>query len=81
MDEERIELYGLDVFDIINLIRRKNGAYIRIVLDELETKIEDPGKFREVRKVVLDGFNNYTRSILRSLLGGNIEGLYFYEDV
>ena len=43
MDEERIELYGLDVFDIINLIRRKNGAYIRIVLDELETKEFDVG--------------------------------------
>jgi len=38
---------------------------------------EEPEKYTILRKILLDYFNDYTRSIFRILMGDDIEGSHF----
>ena len=65
-----IEITSLGVVDILDVIKRRNGKYIKITLDELENVDGlDPETFQAVRKVVLDNFNGYQRSLVKLFLG------------
>jgi len=67
---------GLNMFDVINLISRKNRRYMANALDELEEILgKDSEQFIAARKVVLDTMNDYTRSVFVTLFG-NIEGIF-----
>jgi len=67
---------GLNMFDVINLISRKNRRYMANALDELEEILgKDSEQFIAARKVVLDTMNDYTRSVFVNLFG-NIEGIF-----
>ncbi len=68
-----VTIDGLDLIDVLQQISRKKSKFIRITLDELEKIIDDKKTFMDVRKVVLDGYNDYTRSFMR-LFFGEIEG-------
>lgn len=61
---------GLDAFDIIRFIIKKNKRYQAIFLNELEEVLApDSENYIRVRKLYLDSQNNYTRSILRAIFG------------
>lgn len=61
---------GLDLFDITDFIERKNKKFQAILLTEIEEVIpKDSPEFKAIRKLVLDSFNNYTRSIMRAIFG------------
>jgi hypothetical protein len=67
---------GLNMFDIINFIQKKNKRYIANALDEIEEILDkDSEAFLKTRKVVLDTMNDYTRSVFVTLFG-NIEGIF-----
>lgn len=67
---------GLNMFDVINLISRKNRRYMANALDELEEVLgKDSEQFVRARKIVLDTMNDYTRSVFVTLFG-NIEGIF-----
>lgn len=73
--EAQVTIEGLDVIDVVNYITRKRDKFIAIMLSELEETIdEDSNEYKYVRKVVLDGMNDYTRSLMRALFG-DVEGL------
>lgn len=61
---------GLDVIDIIRVVSKKKNKFIALTLQEIE-QIEGmtPEVYDLVRKLILDGFNDYTRSLSRSLFG------------
>lgn len=73
MTEIRIE--GLDVFDVSRFLTKKRDKFIAIMLSDLELAFE-PGtkEYNYLRKVILDGMNDYTRSVVRVIFG-EIEGL------
>lgn len=67
-------IQGFDPIDVVNFIHRKNKKFLAVTLQEIEETLgEDSSKFLEVRKVILDGFNAYTKSILRVLFGNDYE--------
>lgn len=70
-----IVIDGLDILDILHFITNKRDKFIAIALAELEEQVA-PGtpEFRASRKIILDGFNDYTRSLLR-ILFGDVEGM------
>lgn len=73
--EPEIIIEGLDMVDVVRYISRKQDKFIAIVLADLEEVMEkDSNEYKFIRKVFLDGFNDYTRSIMRTLFG-NVEGL------
>ncbi len=73
--EPEVIIEGLDVIDVVRYITRKKDKFLAIALAELEETMEkDSNEYKYVRKVFLDAFNDYTRSILRTIFG-NIEGL------
>lgn len=73
--ESEVTIEGLDVVDVVKYISRKKDKFIAIVLADLEEVMEkDSNEYKYVRKVFLDGFNDYTRSIMRTFFG-SIEGL------
>jgi len=73
--EPEVIIEGLDVIDVVRYITRKKDKFLAIALAELEeTMDKDSNEYKYVRKVFLDAFNDYTRSILRTIFG-NIEGL------
>lgn len=73
MGEVRIE--GLDIIDVLNFVNKKQKKFIAEILAELETQLDpQSSEYRIVRKIILDGINDYTRSILRTILG-DVEGL------
>lgn len=71
----KIIIDGISMFDVIQFVSKKNGRYIATMLARLEEVLShDSKEFQEVRKIVLDGMNDYTRAILIEIFG-NIEGL------
>ena len=69
-----IFLNGLDLQDIVKYIKTKNKRYLAMTLQDVEELIgKDHPKYVLVRKSVLDGFNNYTRSLVRALFNEEIE--------
>jgi len=75
MEQPEVIIEGLDVIDVVRYISRKKDKFIAIVLADLEEVMEkDSNEYKFVRKLFLDGFNDYTRSVMRTLFG-NVEGL------
>jgi len=70
-----ITIEGLDLLDVVELISSKKDKFIAIMLSNLELKFPKGSKeYTYMRKIILDGMNDYTRSFLRVLFG-DIEGL------
>ena len=69
-----MEINGLDLKDILAIVNRKKGRYLALILSELESKIPED-EWVDARKCVLDYFNDFTRSIVRSIIGQDVEGL------
>lgn len=73
--DAQITIDGLDVIDVVQYITKKRDKFIAIMLADLEDVMdEDSNEYKFVRKVILDGMNDYTRSTMRTLFG-DIEGL------
>ncbi len=73
--EPEVIIEGLDVIDVVRYITRKKDKFLAIALAELEEAMDkESNEYKFIRKVFLDAFNDYTRSILRTIFG-NIEGL------
>jgi hypothetical protein len=67
---------GFNMFDLIEIIQKKNRRYIAHALDQVEEVLDpESEEFLLVRKIILDTQNTYTRSIFVTLFG-NIEGLF-----
>ena len=69
---------GLDLLDVLGLIKRKQRRYIALLLNDVEELMDDdPEVYSYLRKILLDYFNDYTRSIFRILIGEDVEGLTY----
>lgn len=64
----------VDVFELVRTIGTKNKVCQAKILQKLETVIDDPQEYAEVRKFVLDELNNLTRAYVKATFG-NIEFL------
>lgn len=70
-----IIIQGLDMVDALNVIENKKDKFVAIMLSDVELMFPKGSKeFKYIRKVILDGMNDYTRSYLR-ILFGDVEGL------
>ena len=70
MGKQVVEIDGLDLFDLISFISKKNKRFLAIMLAEVEEIVgKDSEEYQLLRKVILDGFNDYTRSIVRIIFG------------
>ena len=69
---------GLDLLDVLGLIKRKQRRYIALLLNDVEELVDtDSETYSYLRKILLDYFNDYTRSIFRILIGDDVEGLTY----
>lgn len=67
-------IQGLDVIDLIVVVGQKNKKFTAIALQEIEEILgKDSEEYKSIRKVFLDSFNNYTRSVMRSIFGDDFE--------
>jgi hypothetical protein len=65
-----VVIQGLDVLDVVRFIGKKNKKFQAILLNDIEDVLgADSQEYKLVRKLILDGFNNYTRSVLRVIFG------------
>ena len=73
MGEQPIE-NGLDMLDILSILERRKGTYLSLLLDDLEKSyLRTPTPtYEEVRKLILDYFNDYYRSFIRVITDGDI---------
>jgi hypothetical protein len=70
------EINGLDVLGIISTLSRRKQRHLAILLSKVEDVMnEDSEEFAQVRKYILDSYNDYVRSAARLLLADDIEGL------
>ncbi len=59
-------IQGLDLKDIIDFLEKKNKKFQAITLSEYEEILDkNSSEFRAIRKVTLDNYNNYTRSVIK----------------
>jgi hypothetical protein len=65
-------IQGFDILDVTKYIGQCNKKYQAILLSKIEDKVRDRDTFLQLRKDVLDSFNDYTRDIVESVFG-NIE--------
>ena len=74
-NDVEVTIDGLDMIDVVDYITKKRNKFIAMMLSELEEVMDvDSNEYKYVRKVILDGVNDYTRSMMRTLFG-NVEGL------
>lgn len=63
-------IQGLDTIDVAKIISKKNSKFLAIGLQELEESLDKTQpNFSNIRKIFLDSFNDYTRSIMRVIFG------------
>jgi len=73
-----VEISGLDLVGTITLVRRRQRRYLALLLADVETVLgKNTKEYKIIRKLILDNFNDYTRSIFRIVLGDEIEGLVY----
>ena len=73
--EPEITIEGLDVIDVLKYIGKKRNKFLALILAELEGTLDkNSDDYKVIRKVILDGVNDYTRSLLR-ILFGNVGGM------
>ncbi len=70
MERIPVAIQGLDILDVQDFITKKNKKFQAILLSDLEDILDpDSDSYKQVRKLILDSFNNYTRSIFRVIFG------------
>jgi hypothetical protein len=70
-----MNIFGM--WETIKFLKRKKNKFIAVTLDELENilpKEEYPQEYELVRKLILDMFNDYHRSVYKIVLGIDVEG-------
>jgi hypothetical protein len=73
MDKGKI-IQGIDLLDAIKFIDRKCNVHIAVLLGNLEDVLgKDTEYYKKVRKLVLDSFNSYKKSILMIIFGTDFE--------
>lgn len=73
--EKGVVMQALDLLEIIGLISRKNKKFQATMLQEIEDIVgKDSDEFLKIRHVILDGLNEYTRTILKAIFGTSFEG-------
>ena len=65
---------GLPEIEIIKLINKRKKRYCAIALNDLEELIGQGEQFKEIRKIVLDNMNGFTRSVF-TVIGIDVEGI------
>lgn len=70
MNNNPIIIQGVNLLDLLKFIERKNKKFQATLLSQVE-EIVDPEseKYLYIRKLILDSFNNYTRSIIKAIFG------------
>lgn len=67
-------IVGLDPIDIYFFINRKSKKYQAVLLHDIEEILgKNSEEFPQIRKLVLDSYGNYTRSIQRIVFGDDFE--------
>lgn len=59
----------VNVLELVKVIGRKNKVAQAKILQKLETVIDDPQEYAEVRKFILDELNNLTRAYVNTTFG------------
>lgn len=72
MKKTGVIIQGFDILDVTKYISQCNKKYQAILLSKLEESVKDRNTFLQIRKYVLDAFNDYTRDVVESVFG-NIE--------
>jgi hypothetical protein len=66
---------GIDLLDVIGCVDHKCKGFPRKMLDSIEAELrDDPEQYLKIRKIVLDGLNDYKRTILNTIFGTDFEG-------
>lgn len=66
---------GIDLLDVIGFVDHKCKVFQRKMLDSIEAELrDDPEQYLKIRKIVLDGLNDYKRTILNTIFGTDFEG-------
>jgi len=72
--ETGVIIEGLNVLEIVKFLNDKNKKYLAITLNNIEDVVEpNSEEYKQIRKEVLDGFNEYTRAIVAVLFGDQLE--------
>lgn len=68
--QTKVEIEGLDMIDVLSFIDNKKKKFIAVTMTDIESIIPtDAENYALIRKAILDGFNDYTRSMIRVLFG------------
>lgn len=70
MNNKDVVIQGVDLCDIVEFMNKKNKRFQAMTLSNLE-EILDPksNEFKYTRKIFLDCFNNFNRSVIEALFG------------
>lgn len=69
LKETGIIIRGFDLLDVVKFIGRTNKKYQAILLSQLEDLDLERETYETIRKLFLDSFNNYTRTIINTIFG------------
>jgi hypothetical protein len=71
MDEiktTKVVVEGVDMFDIVKFIAKKTKLYQATLLSNIEEILgKDFPEYTEIRKLILDSTNNFSRTIIKAI--------------
>jgi len=67
----------LDLIELFSSIKKVRNRYLALLLTDVEAVLGDTNEYVTTRKLILDHFNDYTRSLARVIIGDEIEGLKY----
>jgi len=76
--EGRIDINGLDLIGLVSLAKKRTRKYTAIALGDIDQLDLTEDQRQAVRKIILDNMNELKRTILRDILGGDVEGSTVY---
>jgi hypothetical protein len=63
---------SLDLLDVLSFMERKSKTYQAICLQGVEEILgKDSEEYKQVRKLFLDSFNNYSRAVVAVIFGSD----------
>ena len=73
MNKVQVTISGLDLVELLDFIGSKNKKYQAVLLSDIEEILDrNSEEFIQIRKLILDTMNKYTRGVSR-LITGNVE--------
>jgi hypothetical protein len=69
LKRQGILIQGFDILDVSDHISKMSKKYQAALLSKVEETVNNRESYLQIRKLILDDFNEFTRKVIESIFG------------